>query len=292
MKATLVRTSLLGAAALAWGCSSSSSSGSGTTGKAITLHTVANVQGDPTKPVTSALGWSVTLSKAYVSLDSLHYFQGEPVVSSNRVAPARSRWARWLDLFERTAHAHPGHYIPGAAMGEMLTPTTLDLLVPSTQLADGTGVTGWTYSGRFTWRTPPVGDKAASLEGHVVLTEGVATKGETTLRFRATADAADVFDGNGVPEVDGCALGDAPGHDGVDIEGDGTITLTIVPSVWFDEVEFTYALPVADGGAGDAGGASDAGASDAPVDIAGTLAWRGFVRGLKKGTAYVFSYGK
>lgn len=49
--------------------------------------------------------------------------------------------------------------------------------------------------------------------------------------------------------------------------------------MWFDDADFAYVAPSADAGAQtpDANGV---------VDIAGTLAWEGFIRGVKKGTGY------
>jgi hypothetical protein len=132
----------------------------------------------------------------------------------------------------------------------------------------------------------------------VVLVEGTATRGAETLRFIAKADQQDLLDGDGNPDVAGCSFGATPGGVGANIDDNGTVTLTIVPSVWFDQVEFSYALSdgdggTAEGGSGDAGdGADGAASSDRPIDIGGTLAWQAFVRGMKKGTAYLFSYGK
>lgn len=266
------------AAALVCACASSSGPGSGTSGKTIRLRTVAAVSGDITKPRVNALGFSVTLSKAVLSVGPLYYFQGDPVLS--RRVPRGRGLGGWLsDVLERTAHAHPGHYVHGDAMGEMTTPSTVDLLAGTVTLGVGGGVSGMTDSARFSWQTPPVGDKAAALGGHVVLVEGVATKGADRVHFLAKADARDVLDGNGLAEVEGCTFGPVPGQVGVDMESDGTVTLTVAPSVWLDQVDFAYVLP----------GAS---APDAVVDIAGTLAWQGFVRGVKKGTGYLFSYAK
>ena len=270
------------ASSLAAACSTSSE-GSGTTGKTIQLRTVLVVAQDVTQPMTNALGWEVTLSKAYLSVGALYYFQGDPVISL-RTRPRKSPLLQQLgDLLEKPAYAHPGHYIPGEAMGEMTVSTTVDLLNRATSLASGTGVTGMTSSARFTWLAPPQGPFAQELDGHVVLVEGVAKKGDTTLPFLAKADQADVLDGNQLPEVDGCTFGIPPGIDGIDMEGDGTVTLTVVPSVWFDQVDFSYVV------------STDSGVTEAPsgsVDIGGTVAFRGFVRGLKKGTAYLFSYAR
>jgi hypothetical protein len=279
----MAATFLVGAAAT--GCSTSSDDGSGTTGRAVTLETRAEVRGDLTKAEANALGWKVALTRAYLSVGALYYYSGDPVLSLRGI-PRRntgSAWA-WLgSLLEKPAWAHPGHYIEGAAMGQMLEPVTVDLLGDSVKLADGDGVTGMVNSARFTWQSPPRGKLAPKLDGHVVLAEGTATKGDTTIRFLAQADEDEVHDGNDKAEVAGCAFGSKPGQVGVEMDDDGTVTLTLDPRVWFDQVDFSYVAPDAE---------------DAPepdngvVDIAGTLAWQGFIRGVKKGTAYEFSYEK
>ena len=269
---------------LASACSSSNDSGSGTTGHAIVLKTRVDIKGDLTQPKTNALGWDVTITKAYLSVGALYYYSGDPVLSQRMSpkSPARSRMARLGELFVKPAYAHPGHYIEGAAMGQMLKSTTVDLLASSLELADGNGVTGLTNSANFTWQSPPTGALAANLEGHVIVTQGTATKGTTTISFVAMADDSEVHDGDDKVEVAGCAFGATPGQSGVEMDGDGTVTLTLVPSVWFNEVDFSYVMPGATG--------APAPNADGVVDTAGTLAWQGFIRGVKKGTAYEFSY--
>jgi hypothetical protein len=270
----------------ATGCSSSTYGDSGTAGHAITLKTNVDIKDELTKPVTNALGWKVTLSEAYLSVGALYYFVGDPVLSQRQLPKALNRGALvWLgDLLVPPAYAHPGHYIEGAAMGQMLKPTTIDILGDSVELADGDGITGLTNSARIAWQTPPKGDLADQLDGQVVLTRGTATKGDVTITFLAEAKVSEVLDGDGKAEVAGCAFGATPGDVGVDMDADGTVTLTLVPSVWFDQVDFSYVAP----GAEDGPIADEKGV----VDIAGTLAWAGFVRGIKKGTAYEFSYTK
>lgn len=281
----VTRAGLL-AVLLAVGCSSSKD-GSGTTGRLITLKTQAAVKDDLTQPRVNALGWSVVIAEAYLSVGALYYYSGDPVLSRRLVPkPKRhDRWASFSDWLIRPAYAHPGHYIEGVAMGQMLVPTTLDLLATApVDLADGEGVTGETNSARFTWHSPPQGELAAALGGHVVFTKGTATKDGTTVRFIAKADESDVLDGHGQPEVGGCAFGPSPGLVGVNMDGDGRVTLTLVPSVWFEQVDFSYVVPGTTG-------APTPGA-DGVIDITETTAWQGFVRGVKKGTAYEFSYGK
>jgi len=266
-------------------CSSSDGS-SGTTGKTITLKTNVSIQDVLSQPKINAKGWSVVISQGYLSVGPLYYFTGDPVLS--RLTPVRrtrQSALAWLgDVLVGSAHAHPGHYIEGAAMGQTLGPTTIDLLGAGIALADGTGVSGLTNSAKFTWQDPATGNLAPLLQGHVVWTQGTATKGDIVIPFIAKADAAEVVDGDQKVEVAGCSFGVAPGQVGVDMDSDGTVTLTLVPSVWFDQVDFSYVAP------GTAG--TPAVDSNGVVDIAGTLAWEGFVRGVKKGTAYLFSYAK
>jgi hypothetical protein len=271
---------------LASGCSSSSDGDSGTTGRAIILKTHVDIKDELTKPKTNALGWKVTLTEAYLSVGALYYYSGDPVLSLRQPTKASLRNAfAWLgDLLVPPAYAHPGHYIEGSAMGQMLDATTVDLLGDSRELADGDGVTGLTNSARITWQTPPKGELAEKLDGHVVLTRGTATKGDVTIEFLAEAKVDDVLDGDGKAEVAGCAFGAKPGEVGVDMVDDGTVTLTLVPSVWFDQVDFTSVSP------GEPG--APAVDHNGVIDIAGTIAWSGFVRGIKKGTAYEFSYTK
>ncbi|MBN1608639.1 MAG: hypothetical protein JW940_18565 [Polyangiaceae bacterium] len=280
----ITATFLVGASAA--GCSTSSDDTSGTTGRAVTLETHLGIRGDLTQPKANALGWEVALSRAYLSVGALYYYSGDPVLALDgtpRHEPANA-WAWLAGLLEKPAWAHPGHYIEGAAMGQMLEPATVDLLAGSLDLADGNGVTGAVNSAKFTWQSPPRGELASRLDGHVVLTEGTATLGNTAIHFLAQADVDEVHDGNDQAEVAGCAFGSKPGDVGVEVDDDGTVTLTLDPRVWFEQVDFAYVAP-------DAADAPEPDA-DGVVDIAGTLAWQGFIRGVKKGTAYEFSYTK
>ncbi len=263
------------------GCSSSDDQGSGTTGRMVVFKTRAEIKGQTDQPSTNALGWDVTLTEAYVSVGALYYFSGDPVLSNLR-SPKRGTkdlLASLSDWLVRPACAHPGHYIEGSAMGQMIEPQTIDLLGGDVDMADGEGITGFIGSARFTWASAPEGEYAEVLDGNVVLVRGTAEKDDVSLSFVATAGEKDVYDGNGKAEVSGCAFGAKPGSVGVDVEGDGTVTLTLAPSVWFDQVDFAYVT-------------DQAAETDDTVDIAGTLAWEGFIRGVKKGTAYEFSYQK
>jgi hypothetical protein len=234
---------------------------SGTTGARVTLRTRAVAAQGSTAAFTTGLGWTVTLSKAQLGVASLQYFTGEPIFSRLEAPRSRDPLRRFFAL--ASAHAHPGHYVAGDAMGEMTTAHAIDLLAGGTALADGDGVTGTIRSGRLTY--------APSLDGAAVaLAEGTATMGASTLKFSVHAEQADVLDSYGEPKIDGCVFTTA------DVAANGTVTVTVDPRVWLDQVDFGRLSPSADGSPTDVG-------SDA-------IAFNGFARGLKKGTSVVFSF--
>lgn len=246
--------------ALGVGCSSGSESG--TTGKRVSLKTTVVGEAKAKAPFTNALGWTITLSKAYLSMGALYYFDGDPIFS------LRAPSLREL-LSPKRAYAHPGHYVEGNAKGEMTTAASVDLLAVSNTLGVGNGTSGAVRSARFSFSSPPAAPFASQLGAHVVHVEGEAKNGSLTLQFIANADLADVLDTYNEAKVEGCVFAEA------DVQADGTVTLTVLPTVWFDQVDFTDVKASTDG---------------SPADIAGTIAFNGFTRGLKKATAYVFTY--
>jgi hypothetical protein len=235
-----------------------------TTGQRISLATRVVAAEGITEPFENSYGWSVKLTMARLAVGELYYFTGPPVVAS--LSP-RLDYRRLLALPE--AHAHPGHYTEGDALGQMLVPDTIDI-VEETTLAGAEAVTGHYESARFSFESPPVGELAAEMDGHVVWIEGEATKDGAVLRFRATADEADILNADGKPFVEGCVF------ETVDIEASGTVTLTVHPSVWLDQVDFA-GVPAE----------VDADRVDLPP---GEGPHKAFTRGLQKGTAYNFSY--
>jgi hypothetical protein len=253
------------------GCSGSTS----TTGKRIDLATRVAVDEDAGSEFTTAEGWRVKLDKAALAIGALHYFDGEPAVV-RREAPARGALERFAMLFEGVAHAHPGHYQTGNALGEMLEPASVDLFSAPTKLGRGEGVTGTFRSARFTFANQVLGAAAKELGGKVALVEGTATKaGDANakeIHFRLTAGFADITANVTRGEVAGCEFVQT------DVETDGTVTLTLKPSIWFDLVDFTDVPP---------------GTSDAPTEVPkGELAQIGFALGLVQLTAYEFTFSE
>ena len=230
-----------------------------TAGQRVTLKTRLAV--DATT-FTNAIGFAVKVDKALLSVGPLYYFDGEPLTASRTPRRGSSR------LGLGVARAHPGHYIPGAAVGQMLVPDTSDLATGPVSLADGSGVTGTARSGRFFFGVPPVGPKASGLGGKLVRVEGTFTRAGASKAFVATAGVDDLKDSAGENKVDGCVF-----SSGV-ITGPGTVTVKIALTTWFDQVDFDKATP-----------------SD-PASLDGTEAGNAFVRGLQKALAYQFSYAK
>ena len=263
--ATLTASALLGA------CGGEEAT---TSSKRVSLKTQITADAEVTKPFVNAYGWSIALTKAAVSVGSLYYFDGAPIFSAGLTLPApgsRQALARLLGV--GTAYAHPGHYQPGNAMGQMLQASSADLMKGTVELPLGDGVAGIYRSARFTFGDEPTGSAAAELGTNVVVIEGVATKDTMTRNFRVALGKADVLDSYGEPTLEGCSFDKEP-----DVEADGTMTIHIKPSIWLDQAEFDD-VPE--------------GTAAAPVDLTpDEEAYKAFSRGIKKGTAVIFSYAK
>lgn len=288
-RAGLVVLSALGlfAVQIAAGALSACGGADTTSSKRVALKTEVTTPKEATAAFTNAYGWSIQLSHAWVSVGPLYYFDGAPIFSAMRedARGAPSRFAGLgMDTFPEearglfdhllgvpAAHAHPGHYQAGNAMGQELKPTSVDLLTGPAALAAGDGVAGIYRSARFIFQSPPSGPGAMALGAHVVVLEGEADKDADKRPFRASAAVSDVLDSYNDPKLEGCAFDKE-----TDVEADGTITVTIDPRVWLDQADFASVAASADG---------------APVDLSpDEEAFKAFARGLKKGAAVLFHY--
>ena len=95
------------------------------------------LQSQPVTGTANEFGYTVELTRADLRLSRLAFFEGDPLFTSNG-------WRnRLADLFVSTAYAHPGHYTPGEALGDLLVEQSFDLLDANPQLwGNGNGVTG------------------------------------------------------------------------------------------------------------------------------------------------------
>jgi hypothetical protein len=233
-----------------------------TTGKRVTLG--ARIEAE-SLTFTNGYAWNVQVERALVSVGPLRYLEGAVVA---RRKPLRGdALARWFTV--GTAHAHPGHYEEGGAIGEMLVPASVNLALGPANLAAGAGISGNALSARFSFQSPPEGQFAADLGTSVAIVEGVATQGAESRPFRASASVDDVLEA-GAPAIVGCELRDGS------VQSDGVVTLDVHLNVWLDQVDFALVPASTDG---------------TKVDLARDQnPHKAFVRGLKKAAAYTFSY--
>lgn len=241
-----------------------------TSGKRVTLQTRIIADDGIDAPFVNAYGWSIRIEVAAVSIGPLYYFNGAPIFSAAAAPPRpRDTFASFLGL--GVAHAHPGHYQAGDAMGQVLAPSSIDLALGPADLPPGAGIAGLYRSARFSFEPTPTGDATDTLAGHVLVLEGEAQKDTMNRVFRVEADAEDVLDAYGEPRLEGCAFLGEP-----DVQDDGTITIHVAPSVWLDQAEFDAVPESADG---------------SPVVLPRDgEAFRAMTRGFKKGSAVTFTY--
>jgi len=246
-----------------------------TSGKRVILHTRIELKPGAATTFDNGLGWQVTLDQAWIATGAFGYFDGVPPLTAQLTRPAAqpsdSALSRFLGV--GVAHAHPGHYQAGNALGEMLEPSSVDLLGGTSDLADGDGITGIYRSARFTFGSPPTGPFASELDGHVAVVIGRAElEGEDTRYFRAIADEVELARIQTDGHIDGCQFHEA------NIQADGTVTVRVHPSIWFDLVDFS---------------ALEAGSSDAPTEFGPDTQPRlAFADGLAQLSAYEFSYSQ
>ncbi|MHA7627244.1 hypothetical protein [Corallococcus sp. M7] len=206
----------------------------------------------PTAP--NEYGWTVTPEAAHLSVGSVRFFEGRVLLS---------RRFDWYSLIGGTAHAHPGHYVPGDALGEVLNAQTVDLLAGG-NLGNANAVTGSYGSLELTLVTPTAGTDAQNvLGGHQAHVRGTATHTSgATVRFDAVVDLPKAIEG-------------------VRFERDlqqesGFVRIAVDLGKWMDRIDFaTASLP-------DATGVSTFPAS--------SQAQNGLVRGVEDTSAYVVTW--
>jgi hypothetical protein len=252
-----------------------------TPGFRVTLETRFELASEPT--FENAMGWKISLTKVAMSSGPLYYFDGAPIESAARGIDRKPGSLRRrtpilralpelsLGLFgPSTAYAHPGHYNPGEAKGEMLATASFDLVSGPADLAAGEGTSGVFRSARFSWQSPAEGALAAELGSNVLILEGTATKDDLEKVFRLVAAQSDTLDAADKPELEGCTFEE------VDIQSDGRVTVSVDPRVWLDQADFSDVDDSPDG---------------APLEVSAELeAARAFVRGIKKSTAFTFRF--
>jgi hypothetical protein len=262
----LVSLLLAASVALAGACDNET-----TTGHRVELKSRISADLDATRTVTTSTGWVITLKRAIVGTGAFHYYDGRPAFTRREDGAWRVLRTALAALSPiGTAHAHPGHYIAGSAMGEMLAPYSADLLAGPTDLPDGYGITGTIQSATFSFEPSDQGPMQGALAGNVAIAEGSATKDGKTVYFSFTAAMADVEHTAKNGEVTGCIF------DASDVEAPGVVTVTVKPRVWFNFIDFSTLDP---------------GTPEAPTVVpSDAVAHIAFALGLAQLSAYEFSF--
>lgn len=191
-----------------------SACGDDTTGRARVRFAVS-ARGVDTSFTTSR-GWSLTVREARLSLGALRWYEGPPIF-------ALRWWERALGV--SIAHAHPGHYVPGAALADMLAPRVIDLTGASVPLDAADGVTGAAQSVHV--EVLP----SAALGGDTLFVRGEATMETQTVRFRGSLPLTLALEG--VP-----ASGDIDAN---------AWELQVSVGRWLDRVDFAALAPASPG---------------------------------------------
>lgn len=262
---TLVRiaaSSMLAASTLVLGAGpvSCADAGADTTGRRISLGVSVAASPD-SRRFTNARGWEITVTRALISTGAVYFYDGEPLFAGGGGRRTSRGWVK-------SAFAHPGHYVPGAARGEMRTPWSVDLLAGGV-LGAGDGITGPVRSATFSFGAPATGPAAAALGPHVIVLEATATKADQTRVVRAEILPDEVKDDRGRLQIEGCPFAE------VDMRSDGVVSIAVHLPMWFDQVSFD---DVPSSVAGE------------PVVLGAGLARNQLVRAVRGGLAYTFSY--
>nr|AYM52476.1 lipoprotein [Archangium gephyra] len=204
-------------------------------------------------------GWTVTPESVHVSVGTVRFYEGRVLLSS--------RWPRFepYALLGGTAWAHPGHYVPGDALGEVLSTTTVDLLATQpTVLGEANAVTGAYGSMELTLSpATAASDIQNVLRGHTVRVRGLAVHTDgRQVRFDAEMDLPKPIEGIRFERT-------------LEQEA-GRVRITVELARWLGRIDFATA---SSGGAG--------GVSTFPV---GSQAMNALVRGVEDTSAYVVTW--
>lgn len=251
----------LGACAMGPACSDE-----GNQPKRVHLEVHFNAAEGAAEPFPLPNGYTGRVTRALVALDALYFFRGAPAVTArSRSLPARVR--DWFAI--PSAHAHPGHYASGEAVGQMLNPAVVDVLDAASLVASGDGVTGEYRSLRVVFARVAEGPLAGELEGHSALLEGTATLGERVVEFRLRARFEELALSLNDGVLDGCVFEE---HS---VRSDGVVSVRIDPRVWLALADFSELAAPAEG----------------VIEIpAGQKPHTAFIRGLAQARAYAAQF--
>jgi hypothetical protein len=198
----------------------------------------------------------VKLDSAVASVGPVRFYPGHVLLTE------RVKRLLWMP-FGGIAQAHPGHYIPGEALGEVLDQKVIDLLSTTpAPLGTASAVTG-DYGSLQLSLLPPTAN-GDNTGGHSLRLKGTATKDTTTVTFDASVDLTAAIEG---------------------IQSEATVDETPVKvrinfhlKRWLDRVDFTTAT------------APDA--SSPAVFADGSQAQNALIRGASDTSGYIVTWIK
>lgn len=202
-------------------------------------------------------GWSIEFEEAWASVGTIRFQEGSALF-------ARRMPNMLWSLVGGTAHAHPGHYHPGDAMGEWLDAAIVDLLSESpTTLGIAEAITGHYGSMELHLPPPRAGlDAEGVLRGHSIRLVGNASRDGEEVPFEALLDLDAAIEG-------------IPFSHAMEAEP-GRVRITLRLPRWLDRVDFsTIEVPAGGGRA---------------VFSAGSQARNAFHRGVTDTGAYLVEW--
>lgn len=239
-----------------------------TLGRRVVLQTRVELAEDAAV-FTTGVGWSVELTRVLLAVGALRYFDGVPPLAARPRPRGTELAARWLGV--DVAHAHPGHYQAGNVLGEMIEPSSVDLLAGPAMLAEAEAVSGTYRSAEWAFAAVSSGPYAGELSGHVALIEGRADRaGEASRSFRAVIDFEELAASSNAGSVTGCVF------EQVAVETDGSVFVKVRPAPWFNLVDFAELDP--------------AGPDDPATFPRNSQPRLALAQGLAQHSAYTFSY--
>ncbi len=206
--------------------------GSGTGGRAVSFSMALRSAPAPGEALpghfTTDTGWRVALSSAWMLLGPFYLFeQASPLAGGSH----QRGWRRLGELLLPSAHAHESFFAGGRVLGEWDREVVFNLLSGEARvLGLVPGIAGTARSLSVLLQPGGVvkGDEAASLRGHSVWLEGVASHEGAELLFQVGLDFPPPLESQRVEFVPV----EAPLDEG------GTFVVEALPHAWFQGVRF------------------------------------------------------
>jgi hypothetical protein len=212
---------------------------------------------------TNAAGWNVRISKALATTGPLYFYDSAVPFAQRPPTPSRQEF-----FSLRSAFAHPGHGSSGSAVAELLTFSSVDLVVGGT-LGTAQVVTGTIRSAAFSFSAPARGSLAKELGDRAVVLEGTAEKDTARQAFRFDIQLDELGGVGGEATISGCPFEEAR------VATNGVIELEVKIPLWFDQVDFTN-IPSP--------------TEQVPDTTESKRARNQLIRGMKAGLGYTFSF--